>query len=409
MILCEDMQNPERRLSIVRKLFGPLSVILLLLSAAAANGQAQSSSGQPVAGARLVVNSGAALTPTTAPTSPAAQAIINSLSNLPEVDGLIYINPQRILNEVLPKFLPPKDLEGMRKGFEAAKQQAGIDPTKIDYVVMAIHFKKPTGDLNFQAPEILVVSSGDFSAEALIGLARVASGGKLRDEKYGSKTIGLMTIDPIAKESEKTPLLKSFSEFGVVALNANTIATGSPGYLREAIDASEGRGHISKEALNLLVRDPNALISYAGSPIGAFAKSFGMLGTETTPRAPRCDSKLGDFYAALTMDATNFMIRGVSNADNPDTAKIVANLYTMLLRYATSSIKDPAAEAVLNRLSIAAEGDEVLFSADFPQQMVLDLIKQQMKPKMTEETKEAQPITKPVVNKRRTRRRHSHQ
>lgn len=391
----------------MRKLFGPLVVVLLVLTAAA-NGRAQSSAGQPVAGAQLATNSGAALSAGTRTTSPAAQAVINSLSNLPEVDGLIYINPQRILNEVLPKFLPPKDLEEMRKGFEAAKQQAGVDPTKIDYIVMAIHFKKPTADLNFQAPEILVVSSGDFSAESLIGLARMASGGKLRDEKYGSKTIGLMTIDPIAKESERTPLLKSFSEFGVVALNANTIATGSPGYLREAIDASEGRGHISREALNLLVRDPNALISYAGSPIGAFAKSFGMLGTETTPRAPRCDSKLGDFYAALTMDATNFMIRGVSNADNPDTAKIVANLYTMLLRYATSSIKDPAAQSVLDRLSIAAEGDEVLFNADFPQQMVLDLIKQQMKPKMTE-TKEAQPITKPVVNKRRTRRRHSHQ
>jgi hypothetical protein len=233
----------------------------------------------------------------------------------------------------------------------------------------------------------------------------MASGGKLRDEKYGSKTIGLMTIEPIAKESEKTPLLKSFAELGVVALNANTIATGSPGYLRAAIDAAEGKGRISGDALNFLVRDPNALMSYAGSPIGAFTKSFGMLGTETTPRAPRSDSKIGDFYAALTMDATNFMIRGVSNADNPDTAKIVANLYTMLLRYATSSVKDLAAQAVLTRLSIAAEGDEVLFNADFPQQMVLELIQKQMKPKQIETT-EVKPITKPTVNRRRRGRRH---
>lgn len=392
----------------MRKIFSPLVVILLVLAACVANIQAQSSRDQSVApGAQLVANNGAALTTRAATASPATQAVINSLSNLPEADALIYVNPQRILNEVLPKFLPPKDLDEMRKGFEAAKQQAGIDPTKIDYLVVAVRFKKPTADLNFQAPEFMLVSSGAFSSDSLLMLARMASSGKLRDEKYSDKTIGLMTIDPIAKEAEKTPLLKSFSEVGIVALNANTIAAGSPGYLRAAIDAGEGKGRISADALNFLVRDPNALISYAGSPIGAFAKSFGMLGTETTPRTPRCDSKLGDFYAALTMDATNFMIRGVSNADNPDTAKIVANLYTMLLRYATSSIKDPAAEAVLNRLSIAAEGDEVLFNADFPQQMVLDLIKQQMKPKMTEE-KEAQPITKPAVNKRRTRRRSSH-
>lgn len=385
----------------MRKLFGPLVVILLLLAAGLANIQAQSAPDRERLAAKATP-----LASKTVTTAPVPQSIINSLANLPEADALIYVNPQRILNEVLPKFLPPKDLEGMRKGFEAAKQQAGVDPTKIDYVVIAVRFKKPTADLNFQAPEFMVVSSGDFSAESLIGMARMASGGKLRDEKYGSKTIGLMTIDPIAKESEKTPLLKSFTELGVVALNANTIATGSPGYLRAAIDAGEGKGRISGDALNFLVHDPNALISYAGSPIGAFTKSFGMQGTEANPRAPRCDSKIGDFYAALTMDATNFMIRGVSNADNPDTAKIVANLYTMLLRYATSSIKDPAAQAVLTRLSIAAEGDEVLYNADFPQQMVLDLIQQQMKPKQTVETTEVKTITKPTVNRRRRGRRH---
>ena len=387
----------------MRKLFGPLVVILLLLVANTANIQAQSA--PAAAREQLAANNPTPLTTKTATTSPVPQSVISSLANLPEADALIYVNPQRILNEVLPKFLPPKDLEEMRKGFEEAKKQAGVDPTKIDYLVIAIRFKKPTADLNFQAPELMVVSSGDFSSESLMGLARMASGGKLRDEQYGSKTIGLMTIDPIAKESEKTPLLKSFSELGVVALNANTIATGSPGYLRAAIDAGEGKGRISSDALNFLVRDPNALMSYAGSPIGAFTKSFGMLGTETTPRAPRCDSKIGDFYGALTMDATSFMIRGVSNADNPDTAKIVANLYTMLLRYATSSIKDPAAQAVLTRLSIAAEGDEVLFNADFPQQMVLDFIQQQMKPKQVVDTTEVKSITKPTVQGRRRGRR----
>jgi len=252
----------------------------------------------------------------------------------------------------------------------------------------------------------MMASSGDFSAEALLGLARMASQGKLRDEKYGNKTIGLMTIEPIAKESERNPLLKSFTELGVVALNANTIAAGSPGYLRAAIDAGEGKQRISSAALNSLVRDPNALISIAGSPWGSFAKSFGMLGTETTPRAPRCDSKIGDFYAALTMDATNFMFRSVSNADNPDTAKILANLYTGLLQYATSSIKDPGAQSVLKGLAITAEGDEVLTRADFSQQMVIEMIKQQMKPKQIEAATSASTITKPAVKRRRTRRRH---
>ena len=391
----------------MRKILSPLVVLLLVFAATAVNIQAQYAPGQRIpAEAQLAASNSAALTPTTpATSSPAMQGVINSLSQLPEADALMYINPQRIINEVLPKFLSAKDLEEMHKAFEEAKTEAGIDPAKIEYLVIAVRFKKPTANLNFQAPELIVVSSGDFSAEALMGLARIASQGKLRDEKYGNKTIGLMTIEPIAKESEKNPLLKSFTELGVVALNGNTIATGSPGYLRAAIDAGEGKERISSVVLNSLVRDPNALLSFAGSPWGSFAKSFGMLGTETTPRVPRCESKIGDFYAALTMDATNFMFRGVSNADNPDTAKILANLYSGLLQYAASSIPDPSAQSVLKGLAITAEGDDVLLRADFSQQMVIEMIKQQMKPKQAEETSVSTP-TKPAVKRGRTRRKH---
>jgi hypothetical protein len=163
--------------------------------------------------------------------------------------------------------------------------------------------------------------------------------------------------------------------------------------------------------LAFLVRDPNALISMAGSPWGSFAKSFGMMGTETTPRTPRCESRIGDFYAALTMDATNFSYRGVSNADNPDTARIFANLYAGLLQYAIKSIPDATVQTVLKGFAITAEGDDVLIRADFPQQMVLDLIKQQMKPKdVTTTTTITTPITpeapaKPAVKRRRARRR----
>jgi hypothetical protein len=387
----------------VRKTSRLLVVVLLLLITAAISTPAQNAVNQSASDrGELNVVKAAALT---TPASPAPQAVINSLSSLPEADALIYVNAQRILNEILPKFLPAKDLEEMRKGFAEAKQSAGIDPGKVDYLVLAVRFKKPTGDLNFQAPEFMVVSSGDFSAESLLTLARMATQGKLRDETYGGKTMGLMTLDPVVKEAEKMPLLKSFTEVGIVALNANTIATGSPGYLRAAIDAANGKDRIGADVLSSLVRDPNVIMSFAGTPWRSFSRSFGMMGTETTARAPRCDSKFGDVYVALTMDATNFMVRGVSNADNPDTAKIIANLYSGLFQYATSAVPDKSVQAILKGFTIAAEGDEVLVSADFPQQMVLQMIQQQMKPKPVETT-EVKQITKPVTRRHRTRRRH---
>lgn len=339
-----------------------------------------------------------------APNAARSQTVVSSLSSLPEADTLIYINPHRILKEVVPKLMPAKDVENMQKAFEDVKKNAGVDPNNVDYIVLAIRTRKPTADLNFQPPEFLVVASGDFSAESILTLARLASQGKLRDEKYGSKTLGLMTIDPIVKEAEKNPFLKSFTEVGIVTLNANTIAAGTPSYLRAAVDAGDGKGRISTETLNSLVRDTNALISIAGTPWHSFAKSFGMLGTEANARAARCESKIGDFYGALTMDATNFLVRGVMNADNPDTAKIMSNLFSGLLHHATSAIKEPSAQSTLKSIAINAEGDEVLLSAEIPQQVVIDLMKKQMEPKKSE-SKSAEPTTTPAVKKRRVRRR----
>ncbi len=334
------------------------------------------------------------------------QTLPAALTALPEADTLIFINSRRILNEAAPRLMPEKDLANMRKTFAEMKQFAGVDPSNVDYIVVAVRFRKPTAELTFMPPEFMAVASGDFSADSLIALARMASEGKLRDEKYGAKTLGLMTIDPIAKEAEKNPILKSFSEVAIVPINANTIAVGSTAYLKAAIDAEEGNKRISSESLNSLLRDPSALISIAGSPLTSFGKTFGLLGTEANARAPRCDSKFGDFYAALTMDASNFMVRGALNADNPDTAKIINSLINGLLRQAASSVPDPAAQSLFKALSITPQENEVVLRADVPQQMVLDIIKEQMKPKKKAEDSSVVPATKePPAKKRAVRRR----
>ncbi|MDX6612055.1 MAG: hypothetical protein QOD75_1241 [Blastocatellia bacterium] len=339
------------------------------------------------------------------PVSICAQTPTSSLANLPEADTLVYINPQRILNEAVPRVMPEKEVAEMRSAFNMVKQNVGIDPSKIDYIVIAARFKRPTADLNFQAAEFMVVVSGDMSAESLITLARMASGGKLTDEKYGSKTLSLMTIDEIAKHAEKVPLLKAYSQVGIVALNPTTIAAGTPAYLRAAIDAGDGNGRIAPESLSSLMRDPNVLISVAGSPWGAFAKSFGMLGTEGNAHPARCESRLGDFYGALTMDATNFRLRGMMNADNPDTAKIINNLLGGLLQHGISEIPDKQAQAMLKGVTLAPEGNEVVLQADFPQQMVVDLIRREMMPKKQDTVMPMPPkppVKRPV--KRRVRR-----
>ena len=124
----------------MKKIFNFLVVTLFVTLAAGVTARAQNTVAQTGSSSPQL----AATNPTSITTNlPANQA--SSLSSLPEADMLIYINPQRILNEVVPKLLPAKDVEEMRKAFDDVKKNVGIDPTKVDYIVLAVRFKKADG------------------------------------------------------------------------------------------------------------------------------------------------------------------------------------------------------------------------------------------------------------------------
>ncbi len=331
--------------------------------------------------------------------SPSAMA---RLATLPEADTLIYINTSRLLNEAAPKLLPEAELAKMRQQFTELRGFVGVDPSRVDFVVIGMRFRRPTADLHFVAPEFLVVSTGDFSAESLLTVARLALQEKLTDERYGTRNMSLVTIDEIARQSEKNPILRSFSQLGLAALSTNMLAAGNVDYLKAALDAADGRDRIKPETLNSLLRDVNALVSFAGSPWNSFAKSFGLRGTSDSPREAGCDSKLGDFYAAITMEETTFKLRGAMNADNPDTAKIINNLFSGMLRSMASGAGNNKSVAALKMLSFSPHDSEVRLEADIPQQIVADFIREQMKPKPAEPAKK--PAATRPVRKRRPNR-----
>jgi hypothetical protein len=121
------------------------------------------------------------------------QSLSTSLANLPEADVLIYVSPQRILNDAAPKLLQPKDLEEMRGAFAQIKSAVGFDPSNVEYLVIAVRFNKPAGDLSFVAPDAMVVAGGDFNADSLLEMAQLTAQDRMRTEKYGAKTIAAMS------------------------------------------------------------------------------------------------------------------------------------------------------------------------------------------------------------------------
>ena len=302
------------------------------------------------------------------------QSAATSLASLPDADVLIYVSPQRILNEAAPKFMPASELAKMRSQFDEMKKGVGVDPSAIEYLVIALRFHKPAGDLSFTGPDIMAVAGGDFSADSLFTLAQLYLQDKGRTEKHGSKTIAVMKIDPIAAQAEKTPMLKSLVEMGLVPLSANSIAVGNLAYLHSAIDASEGTGRINPATLQSLLRDPNVLMAATGAPLSSLAKAFGLYGTETTPRDSRCETTFGNFYSAITINGDNISLRGAMNADNPDTAKIISGLLAGLMQQTINSVPDKQAQTILQSIKLTPQENEIVWQADVPDKAMADML-----------------------------------
>ena len=343
-----------------------------------------------------------------------AQSVPAPLTNLPEADLLIYVSPQRTLNDLIPKVMPAKEVAEMQAGFAEMKKAVGVDPATIEYIVIAVRFNKPGADLSFVAPDVMAVVGGDFSSESLISLAQLTLQDKLLSEKHGSKTISSMPIEPIALEAQKNPVLKPYVNVAAVALSPNSLAIGNYGYIKAAVDAAEGTGpRIKAETIQSLLRDPNVFMAATGAPWTSFARSFGMLGTVTAPREGRFDSNFGNFYAAAVISGSNYSMRGAMNADNPDTAKIITNLLMSLIKSedfqsgfksGIAQISGKNAEAILQSFKLTARESEVVLEMDVPLQVLMDYIREQSKPKDAASSS-APPTKKPATRRSTTRKR----
>ena len=329
-----------------------------------------------------------------------AQNARAALASLPEADVLIYVSPQRILNDAAPRVMAPAELPKMRAAFADIKKSIGVDPATVEYLVIALRFHKPANDLSFVAPDVMAVVGGDFSSESLMTLGQLYLQDKLRVEKYGTKSISVMKVDQIATQAEKNSIFKPYVELGAVPLSANSFAIGNLRYLQSAVDAADGNGRISPAAIESLMRDPNALMAASGAPLSALTKSFGLLGLENTPRESRFDTSFGNFYTAVTMDGTKFSLRGAMNADNPDTAKIIHGLLSGLVHQGMDAVPDKNAQTILQSLKMTAKESEILWEADIPEKTVADFIKPSPP---TPKIQVTQPPRRPPVRRKRTR------
>lgn len=357
----------------------------------------------------------------------AAQVAVDTrraLSSLPDSQAVLFVNARRIVNEVLPRLMPAAEYQKML----TQAQQVGFDARGIEYIAVGARLADPPPANNL--PEFVVVVRGNFNADTMLALGRVAAGSqnvRPRSETYGSKTIEIIDMQSLGGASpadgavgeagaKPKPTPMPYPEIAVMALDAQTLVAGVPSYVRAMVDAAGGKGGLRSSMVDLGAREPQALWSLTVELPPNLADYLHKAGAPANAEADQMIGWVRQVSLAQGMDALNYSLSAAVQTDAPEHASAFSGLVRMGMLAAQTALNAEAAKqtpkhkdykktrAALDTIKTfvnRTEGNTLILSASVPQAAVADLIKQEM----AKPAPAPKPTTKPAPRRGRARRR----
>jgi hypothetical protein len=321
------------------------------------------------------------------PAVKAAPAANDPLASLPESDGVVSVDMQRLLNEMLPSVLKDDQakLAEVNAKIDQVKTRTGIDVRAFERVAVGMRFVNSTPDQ--LAVESVVLAHGRFNAQTMISAGLLATKDKYKhtEQKYGGKTIYVFNSDElfgntqlptIDAETKKTggkaaqvaddllqKIMNFKGEIGVVALDSNTFAFGQLNRVRAAIDAAAGRGRVGAALTQLATRTPNAVIGFGVNAPSNVSKYFGL---DATDDIAKTLDTIRQLYGSVSPSAGGgFEMQTFARTETTAQAQEVYNTlagFKDLGGFFASNLsgdKGKLAKSALENLKITKEANEV--------------------------------------------------
>ncbi len=205
------------------------------------------------------------------------------ISLLPASDAVAVFDAKRFLTEALPKLLSANQpmLKEITGGLTDMESRTGIDLRKFDQVAVGLTVKT-LGENDFNFGHVLI-ASGDINAGALLSVAKLASGGKYREEKIGNASVYVFTVkDAVQTATTNNSKVASVidksvkelsTEIAVTSLDRNTLAIGTLDRVRETVEA---KTHLGTDLTNLLSTKETAVMSFAAKMPAGMSKMLSL-------------------------------------------------------------------------------------------------------------------------------------
>jgi len=326
-----------------------------------------------------------------------AAAPNSALAALPASDFVISIDVQRALSETLPSLLSsnPTLLSKLNAHLEEFQQKTGINPRVFETVAIGGNLN-PRDPLSRRDPNAVVIARGSFKADELLDSAFTAAKKESEFEKeeqqYEGKTIfliGNVRKLKTADDKDSAPAVQgqtqydakvrsSSDKFAVAAVDANTIAIGSPESVRAAIDASMGRNRVDDELVRLASQSPNAVVGFSGRIPAKDAEKQ----TSDNPIA-RYFASIRQFYGSFSANASeaeSFLAVRTETAEQAhDISQALSSLKSLVSIGFAQSMHATTTQAasladLLKGVTISSQGNEVQINAKFQPSSLAPLI-----------------------------------
>jgi hypothetical protein len=280
-------------------------------------------------------------------------------SFVPASDGVVVVDANRLLNETLPRVFAgdAAKLAQINSELDKFKTDTGIDARAFERVVVSARYTHPSPTVTKLEP--VAIAQGKFDARAVMLAARLSGKGRVREEKYRGATIVVITVNDEMKLFGLWNM--RVRDLAITALNANTVALGTPATVRTAIDAGRTPRRDSVDLVSMATRDPQAVIGFGANVPKALWSSLN-LGTDAIAQDV---GSIRQAYGSVGTTETDVALTIVARTDTPASAKNLGDTLTGLKQLAAMLVLSmPAdrralAQSAVANLTINARTNEV--------------------------------------------------
>ncbi len=304
----------------------------------------------------------------------ATMSTTDPLNVLPASDGVMFVDVQRIMRDVLPRALAgsPKMRE-INAEIDRFRQRTGLDLRSFERAAVGVRFTNPSARVTKMEP--VAVLMGSFNADSMVAAGRLAAKGKYATEQYKGKTIHNFSLN------ENVRLLGLFnarlSDVAVVSLSSNMLAVGDRESVRRTIDAGGGAAARNAELIALATRNPNAVLGFGGNVPASATRDLDFGNAEIT----RSIASIRQSYGSIGTTTSGYDMTVIARTSNAQQAKSLNDNLAAVKQFAPlliaqlSGERAELARKATDSLKVTTQGNDVQVKIELAQTDVSTLLR----------------------------------